>query len=125
MNQHAITPSADLNSPMTLLPTQFNGEFSTEEQLSLISRIAAASIGSQGTVGGLVIAGVVSLFPFEFYSRLYNFFHPSSLKQLDGACWSPLVVFTSLFTLMNAYHGQTKPKKENSRISMSNMRRES
>jgi mitofusin len=53
-----MTPSADLNSPMTLLP-QFNGDFSTEEQISLISRIAAASIGSQGTVGGLVIAGIV------------------------------------------------------------------
>jgi len=45
---------------MTLLP-QFSNEFTTEEQLSLISRIAAASIGSQGTVGGLVIAGIVSL----------------------------------------------------------------
>lgn len=53
-----ITPSADLNSPMTLLP-QFSNEFTTEEQLSLISRIAAASIGSQGTVGGLVIAGIL------------------------------------------------------------------
>lgn len=55
----AMTPTTDLNSPMTLLP-QFNGEFTTNEQLSLISRIAAASIGSQGTVGGLIIAGIVS-----------------------------------------------------------------
>ncbi|KAG5680721.1 hypothetical protein PVAND_010211 [Polypedilum vanderplanki] len=54
----AVTPSADLNSPISLLP-QFNGEFTTEEQLSLVSRIAAASIGSQGTVGGLVIAGIL------------------------------------------------------------------
>lgn len=53
-----MTPSADLNSPMTLLPT-FNGEFTTDDQISLISRIAAASIGSQGTVGGLVITGIV------------------------------------------------------------------
>jgi len=54
----AMTPTTDLNSPMTLLP-QFNGEFTTDEQLSLISRIAAASIGSQGTVGGLIIAGIL------------------------------------------------------------------
>lgn len=54
----AMTPTTDLNSPMTLLP-QFNNEFTTDEQLSLISRIAAASIGSQGTVGGLIIAGIV------------------------------------------------------------------
>jgi mitofusin 2 len=57
----AMTPTAnDMNSPMTLLP-QFNGEFTTDEQLSLISRIAAASIGSQGTVGGLIIAGIVRI----------------------------------------------------------------
>lgn len=59
MNQ-AMTPSADLNSPMNLLPS-LNGEFTTEEQLGLISRIAAASIGSQGTVGGLVVAGIVRI----------------------------------------------------------------
>lgn len=33
----------------------------SEEQLSLISRFAVASIGSQGTVGGLVVAGFVSI----------------------------------------------------------------
>lgn len=54
-----MTPTTDVNSPITLLP-QLNSNFTTDEQLSLISRIAAASIGSQGTVGGLVIAGVVS-----------------------------------------------------------------
>lgn len=32
----------------------------SEEQLSVISRFAMASIGSQGTVGGLVVAGLVS-----------------------------------------------------------------
>lgn len=31
----------------------------SQEQLSLISRFAVASIGSQGTVGGLVVAGLV------------------------------------------------------------------
>lgn len=53
----------ELASPMSLLPMN---DFTTEEQISLISRIAAASIGSQGTVGGLVVAGIVSfhfLFP--------------------------------------------------------------
>jgi len=33
----------------------------TPEQLSLISRFAVSSIGSQGTVGGLVVAGIVSV----------------------------------------------------------------
>lgn len=55
----AITPSNELASPMSLLPMN---DFTTEEQLSVISRIAAASIGSQGTVGGLVVAGIVSFF---------------------------------------------------------------
>lgn len=40
----------------------------SQEQISVISRFAMASIGSQGTVGGLVVAGFVSLIP------LYNFF---------------------------------------------------
>lgn len=64
MNQ-AMTPTADLNSPMNLLPS-LNGEFTTEEQLSVISRIAAASIGSQGTVGGLVVAGIVRIESFLY-----------------------------------------------------------
>lgn len=34
----------------------------SQEQLSVISRFAMASIGSQGTVGGLVVAGLVSTF---------------------------------------------------------------
>lgn len=36
------------------------GGISTE-QLSLISRFALNSVGSQGTVGGLLVAGVVSI----------------------------------------------------------------
>lgn len=56
-----MTPTTDLNSPMTMMPS-FGTEFATEEQISLISRIAAASIGSQGTVGGLIIAGIVRKF---------------------------------------------------------------
>lgn len=54
----AMTPTTDLNSPMTMLPP-FNGDFTTDEHLSVMTRIAAASIGSQGTVGGLIIAGIV------------------------------------------------------------------
>lgn len=46
----------DPNSPKTLASTVNI----TPEQLSVISRIACASIGSQGTVGGLVVAGLVS-----------------------------------------------------------------
>jgi hypothetical protein len=42
---------------MCLMP---NNEIITQEQLSVISRIAVASIGSQGTVGGLLVAGLVS-----------------------------------------------------------------
>lgn len=62
-----MTPTADLNSPMTMMP-QFNSDFATEEHISLISRIAAASIGSQGTVGGLIIAGIVRCLTFMFWN---------------------------------------------------------
>lgn len=34
----------------------------SQEQLSVISRFAVASVGSQGTVGGLVVAGFVCRF---------------------------------------------------------------
>lgn len=46
-------------TPVCLLPTPGVGGI-TPEQLSLISRFAMSSIGSQGTVGGLVVAGIVS-----------------------------------------------------------------
>jgi hypothetical protein len=89
-----MTPMADLNSPMTLLP-QFNGDFTTEEQLSLVSRIAAASIGSQGTVGGLVIAGIVRTYPEIKCSSLANGNLLISAVQDDwlessGRCWRGL-----------------------------------
>ncbi len=44
------------SSPMCLMPQSGI----TPEQLSLISRFAVASIGSQGTVGGLLVGGLVS-----------------------------------------------------------------
>lgn len=51
------TPRDNPSTPLTLAPSN---SVITEEQLNIISRIAVASIGSQGTVGGLVVAGLVS-----------------------------------------------------------------
>lgn len=52
-----LSPMAnEPNSPMCLMPQSGI----TPEQLSLISRFAVASIGSQGTVGGLLVGGLVS-----------------------------------------------------------------
>lgn len=50
-----ITPTSE--TPLCLMPTNTAGI--TQEQLSMISRFAVASIGSQGTVGGLVVAGIM------------------------------------------------------------------
>uniref|UniRef100_A0A336K1Q3 CSON010945 protein n=1 Tax=Culicoides sonorensis TaxID=179676 RepID=A0A336K1Q3_CULSO len=44
------------HTPTCLVP---NNELITQEQLSLISKVAVASIGSQGTVGGLVVGGLL------------------------------------------------------------------
>lgn len=54
-----MSPSADSNTPMCLIPTTTAGI--SPEQLSIISRFAVASIGSQGTVGGLVVGGLVCI----------------------------------------------------------------
>uniref|UniRef100_A0A1I8P414 Dynamin-type G domain-containing protein n=1 Tax=Stomoxys calcitrans TaxID=35570 RepID=A0A1I8P414_STOCA len=48
-----ITPE----TPLCLIPTPVGGI--TQDQLSLISRFAISSIGSQGTVGGLIVAGIM------------------------------------------------------------------
>ncbi|XP_016936915.1 transmembrane GTPase Marf isoform X4 [Drosophila suzukii] len=45
-------------TPVCLLPAPVVAGI-TPEQLSLISRFAVSSIGSQGTVGGLVVAGIM------------------------------------------------------------------
>ncbi|XP_030566182.1 transmembrane GTPase Marf isoform X2 [Drosophila novamexicana] len=45
-------------TPVCLLPAPGVGGI-TPEQLSVISRFAMSSIGSQGTVGGLVVAGIM------------------------------------------------------------------
>ncbi|XP_061401900.1 transmembrane GTPase Marf isoform X1 [Musca vetustissima] len=50
-----ITPVND--TPLCLIPTPVGGI--SQEQLSLISRFALTSIGSQGTVGGLIVAGIM------------------------------------------------------------------
>jgi mitofusin 2 len=62
-----ITPTTE-NGPQSPMCLMQNNEIITQEQLSVISRIAVASIGSQGTVGGLLVAGLVSgtLFSFLF-----------------------------------------------------------
>lgn len=52
-----ITPGND--TPLCLIPTPVGGI--SQEQLSLISRFALTSIGSQGTVGGLIVAGIVCI----------------------------------------------------------------
>ncbi|ALC49223.1 Marf [Drosophila busckii] len=46
-------------TPVCLLPTPAGMGGITPEQLSIISRFAMSSIGSQGTVGGLVVAGIM------------------------------------------------------------------
>lgn len=53
-----LTPNGEPQpTPLCLIP----GNTSiSPEQLSVISRFALASIGSQGTVGGLVVGGLVS-----------------------------------------------------------------
>lgn len=44
------------HTPTCLVP---NNELISQEQLSLISKVAVASIGSQGTVGGLIVGGLL------------------------------------------------------------------
>lgn len=41
----------------------------TQEQLSVISRFAVASIGSQGTVGGLLVGGLVISFKMIHFKK--------------------------------------------------------
>lgn len=63
MLQHSVVTPASTpveTTPVCLLPGSGGMTGITPEQLSLISRFAVSSIGSQGTVGGLVVAGIVS-----------------------------------------------------------------
>ncbi|XP_018800285.1 PREDICTED: transmembrane GTPase Marf isoform X2 [Bactrocera latifrons] len=54
-NLSPSTPGTD--TPLCLIPRPVGGI--TQEQLSVISRFALASVGSQGTVGGLIVAGIM------------------------------------------------------------------
>jgi len=45
-----------------------------ENNLSMISRVVAASVGTQGTVGGFVLAGVVSINRFLILNGKFEFF---------------------------------------------------
>ncbi|KAH8330136.1 hypothetical protein KR074_005652 [Drosophila pseudoananassae] len=56
-----VTPASSPveTTPLCLMPGSGGMTGITPEQLSLISRFAVSSIGSQGTVGGLVVAGVM------------------------------------------------------------------
>lgn len=59
-----LTPNGEPKpTPLCLIP---GGSNISPEQLSVISRFALASIGSQGTVGGLVVGGLVSANLFGF-----------------------------------------------------------
>ncbi|XP_055388687.1 transmembrane GTPase Marf isoform X2 [Condylostylus longicornis] len=44
-------------TPLCIIPSQGGGI--TQDQISMISRFAVASIGSQGTMGGLLVAGIL------------------------------------------------------------------
>lgn len=57
-NLSPSTPGTD--TPLCLIPRPVGGI--TQEQLSVISRFALASVGSQGTVGGLIVAGIVRIY---------------------------------------------------------------
>ncbi|KAI8121602.1 Transmembrane GTPase Marf [Lucilia cuprina] len=56
--QNPISPISPVgDTPLCLIPTPVGNI--TQEQLSIISRFALTSIGSQGTVGGLIVAGIM------------------------------------------------------------------
>lgn len=112
----------EVNSPMCLIPSN---EIITQEQLSVLSRIAVASIGSQGTVGGLVVAGLVSYFIFESVMTLIIILSFSYLKPLVGEFLLALVLFMVAFTYMNVYLGLTQLSKEHSKANMCDMQLES
>lgn len=112
----------EVSSPMCLIP---NNEIITQEQLSVLSRIAVASIGSQGTVGGLVVAGLVGYFIFKSFMNMIIILSFSYSKQLVGEFLLALVLFMVAFTYMNVYLGQTQLSKEHSKASMCDMLLES
>ncbi|XP_065724074.1 transmembrane GTPase Marf isoform X1 [Drosophila suzukii] len=81
-------------TPVCLLPAPVVAGI-TPEQLSLISRFAVSSIGSQGTVGGLVVAGIVLL-----NSYVLNTHHLQMLKTIG---WRVLVGVGALYGCIYLY----------------------
>ena len=78
----------------------------TPEQISTISKVVIGSIGSQGTVGGLVVAGVVSIFA-RFLRTFDEFQNPYSYsKQLVGEFCLVLVLCMVACTFTKDYLGQ-------------------
>lgn len=70
MSMQMLSPVAnEPHTPTCLVP---NNEIISQEQLSVISKVAIASIGSQGTVGGLIVAGLVRKF-YLIIVFLFNF----------------------------------------------------
>ncbi|XP_046867602.1 transmembrane GTPase Marf isoform X2 [Drosophila willistoni] len=82
-------------TPVCLLPTPGVGGI-TPEQLSVISRFAMSSIGSQGTVGGLVVAGIVLM-------KRYVLNTPEQLQMLKTIGWRVLVGVGALYGCIYLY----------------------
>ncbi|XP_034104223.1 transmembrane GTPase Marf isoform X1 [Drosophila albomicans] len=82
-------------TPVCLLPTPGVVGGITPEQLSIISRFAMSSIGSQGTVGGLVVAGVVLLYRYQLNTE-----HLQMLKTIG---WRVLVGIGALYGCIYLY----------------------
>ncbi|XP_070074618.1 transmembrane GTPase Marf isoform X1 [Drosophila takahashii] len=81
-------------TPVCLLPAPGVAGI-TPEQLSLISRFAVSSIGSQGTVGGLVVAGIVLMNSYVLKSQ-----HLQMLKTIG---WRVLVGVGALYGCIYLY----------------------
>lgn len=102
----------------------------SQEQISVISRFAMASIGSQGTVGGLVVAGFVSVKVFFQCDRLFTNTTLSTIfvvlcdyscwRPLDGAYWLALAHFMAVYTSTSDSHGIIPLKNGNSKVSVVN-----
>lgn len=69
MSQIMSPTTAEPRTPTCLVPT---GEVISQEQLSVISKIALSSLSSQGTVGGLIVGGLVSFSNFFYFFLRYK-----------------------------------------------------
>lgn len=91
----------------------------SSEDWSIMSRLAVASITSQGTMGGLLVGGFVwTVGAFYFPDKdLIFLFISSYWKRSDGGWFSPPESFTAVCTFTRGWPGRTKRKKEPSRNS--------